>query len=130
MAIRADELTLRDLIEKRFARVATEERADVADLVLPGKVVPRHCNRVKEAAAIRTRRMRLQLPIPGDKLRVTCLRLTYPSRPCAQMVGTVIGAATALAPSLMSVPTLVELGQGLLHTTTPTLLLHVVRLDN
>jgi len=57
MAIRTDELAFRDLVQKLLARVATKERADVANLVHPGKVVPRHCDRVKEAAAISTRRV-------------------------------------------------------------------------
>jgi hypothetical protein len=52
MAVRADELALRQLVQDRLTAPTPDHRADLGDLVISGEMVPVHDERRKRVATI------------------------------------------------------------------------------
>src|SRR3990170_2408716 len=104
MAVRADQVALRDLVEHTASTVRLDdEGADQRNLLGPGPMIPLHGRVVEDTVTVRTGFSRLQLAIPLEDLGSVTLLLCHSERSGALVVVAVVLAPACLAPRLPTV---------------------------
>jgi hypothetical protein len=129
MTVRAHELALLDLFPRLARFPASNNAADISDLDVSRKVVPRHRLRMKEASAVSARVGCLQIVHPFGETAAMHHRLPTSPNPVARKVLAVVFASTVLAPVLTAaIRRLMKFVQRLPCSAFPAQL-HVVRID-
>ena len=126
MAIRADEITARDLLQYKSTATELQAPANVAQLRGAGQMVPLHSLCWVRDSAVRARLSHLERANPFLSLLTSEPHLSEPKRSNALVVGMVVRLSTRLAVRLVAVAaaaSAVELREGLLDTT-PAAALH------
>jgi hypothetical protein len=111
VAVRAHELALRQFVQNKSTAAAFGKNTDLADLFIPGKVVPMH-DRAREAlAAVRTGHIPLQVAHPRADRGHACALSLAPGRPTSLLVIAAVVLATAVAAVReLTGPRVVEVG--------------------
>lgn len=122
MAIRADKLTLRNLLEHPRTAAPSGEHRDIGELLGPRQVIPLHCSWMEFLAAIRAGATRLEARVPGHELGLAVFVLLLPSSPVRLIVSRGVFAAAGFAPRLESIPPPMELLERLVRVATATVL--------
>jgi len=119
MAVRADELALRDLGKDSSTAVAAKV-AHVVDSLATGQVIPTHRGVMKEAAAVSARHARLEVVMPLNRFAPSFALPCHETRTLRAEVVRIVSLAAGFAPCLMTVTSAMELLNGLLHATAGT----------
>src|SRR5262249_56193636 len=106
MTIRAYELALLDFRSGLQSLSCLHEVADFVDLLAAGKMVPGHCDRMKEAAAVGARGRSLQPVVPRRELRSSCPDLLLTAPPVARLLRPLLLLSARLPPRLHPPPPL------------------------
>jgi hypothetical protein len=131
MAVGADQLTLRDLLEDGLTPKTTKNHvAHLSSLGRSRKMVPLHRRVMKDSAAVDTRTTRLQRSIPGDERAPMLLPHLHSLGARASPVLSVVFLPAGFAPELRPRIASVELAVLLCETAAPAPPLHVVNVDS